>query len=694
MDLRLRLLPKARLLWAGLLLRMALIAFAVPFLPASWFVPFVEGWLAAPTLDPWTSHLRLGGSEAAFPYGPVMFVALLPLTALSFAASPVFGIWGSTVVGYGLTVLLAELTCLVLLARLEKGGTVLVCLWLSPAIIVLSYWHGQNDLVPVALLLASLVALRVHNARWAGMALGLAIAAKLSMALAAPIIAVYLYRNARLRQLLLPFLMGLAGPLLLQLMVFAFSPGARAMVLGTPEARKVFLLALDLGGNVKIYILPVAYIFLLFWTWRLRRITFDLAISVLGIVFLMIALLTPATPNWFIWAAPFLALHGARTGRRGVFLVFVLSGLKALSTILQFSGASIPLLGLNANAPIMLKLGLEDGFLVSMLFSTLVALGIFIVVRTWQRGLRSNELYRINRRPLVIGIAGDSGVGKDTLATSIAGIFGQRSVASVSGDDYHNWERARPMWRALTHLNPRANDLERMTGDVLALASGKTVNARHYDHKTGQFIKPSKLTFNEVIIVTGLHALSVSSLRKRYDVAIYLDMDEDLRRFFKIRRDVAERGHTVEKVVREIERRSPDAESFVRPQRAHADIVFALRPVNRKRIADLTQAGEVRLKLSVLLKRNASYETLVRALIGTCGLHVDLNFLDNSEAVELMIEGDVTAEGIEIAAMRLVPNLDELVALQPQWRAGVTGLMQLIVLTEAASAIRTAEILA
>ena len=678
------------LFWSGLAINAALILFAVPQLAADWFVPFVEGWLAAPSLDPWTRHLGNGGAPAAFPYGPGMLLALLPTVGLGALAKALTGYGGAAVVGYGVAILAAEIACLMLLSRLQKGDTALACLWLSPAVIVLSFWHGQNDLIPVALLVASLFALRRYAMVWSGVALGLAIATKLSMALAAPFVIVYLYRNTRLRGLLPAYLAGLAGPVALQLIVFACSPGARAMILGTPEAQKIFDLALPLGQNTQIYVLPIVYMMMLFWEWRLRRITFDLAVSVIGIAFLLVCLLTPATPNWFIWAAPFLALHAGQTGSRGLILVIGLSALKMVSVLLLSAGAVVPLLGLDLTAPLGARLGLAGPHAVSILFSVIVALGLFIASRIWRNGVRRNELYRISRRPLVIGIAGDSGSGKDTLALALAGMFGEQAVASVSGDDYHRWDRARPMWSAMTHLNPRANDLERMTNDVLALAGGRAVSARHYDHKTGRFTKPRKIAFNDVILVSGLHALAIGALRSSYDVSIYLDMDEELRRHLKIRRDVHERGHSEDGVRQAIEHRRADAQRFVNVQHAHADVVFALAPANRERLADAT--SPMRLKLTVTLRGMAPYETLVRQLISTCGMQVDVDLPEGSEAVALTIEGDIDRDDVAIVAASIVPHLDELVALKPNWHDGMTGLMQLIVLSRTAHALRVDEL--
>ena len=115
--------------------------------------------------------------------------------------------------------------------------------------------------------------------------------------------------------------------------------------------------------------------------------------------------------------------------------------------------------------------------------------------------------------------------------------------------------------------------------------------------------------------------------------------------------------------------------------------MFALQPVNREQLQAPRDSAPVRLKLTVLW-RHTFCEALVRTLIGTCGLHVDVNLTGGGEAVELIIEGEVGPEDVAL----LVPNLEELVALEPNWQVGMTGVMQLIVLTQAAYAIGAAEV--
>jgi len=98
--------------------------------------------------------------------------------------------------------------------------------------------------------------------------------------------------------------------------------------------------------------------------------------------------------------------------------------------------------------------------LISLTHTALVATGIVLAVRIWRETVIRNDFFRLSRKPFVIGVAGDSGAGKDTFANAISGLFGSHSVASISGDDYHLWDRHQPMWQVMTHINPAANDLE------------------------------------------------------------------------------------------------------------------------------------------------------------------------------------------------------------------------------------------
>ena len=56
-------------------------------------------------------------------------------------------------------------------------------------------------------------------------------------------------------------------------------------------------------------------------------------------------------------------------------------------------------------------------------------------------------------------------------------------------------------------------------------------------------------------------------MRDKYDVRVFLDPPEDLRRKWKVQRDCSRRGYTTDQVLDELDKREADSEAFVRPQR-------------------------------------------------------------------------------------------------------------------------------
>jgi phosphoribulokinase len=82
-------------------------------------------------------------------------------------------------------------------------------------------------------------------------------------------------------------------------------------------------------------------------------------------------------------------------------------------------------------------------------------------------------------------------------------------------------------------------------------------------------------------IVEGMLGFHTSGMRGTYDVRIFLDPPEDLRRRWKVQRDCSRRGYTTDEVLAELDRREADSETFIRPQRRCADIVVSFMPGDR-----------------------------------------------------------------------------------------------------------------
>jgi uridine kinase len=274
------------------------------------------------------------------------------------------------------------------------------------------------------------------------------------------------------------------------------------------------------------------------------------------------------------------------------------------------------------------------------------------------------------------------------LAGAIEKLFGTHSVAHISGDDYHMWERDEPLWQTTTHLNPRANDLAAMVNSVVDLSESRSVSVKRYDHSVGRFAGAASLRHNDFVIVSGLLVYYIPQMRERCDLRIFLDMDEDLRRYFKIKRDVDSRGHSIESVIAAIESRTEDADRFIKPQSKHADIVFHIEPVRPGQLKGDTPSEDIHLQLRLSLRRSLYHEQLVCLLVGGCGLQVVEDLDDVNSSIELLVSGIAHADDLGAVARRLIPQSEELLDIEPTWQDGMIGVMQLVVMAEAAQVLR------
>lgn len=666
----------------GLVLRLLLIFFFIPATVSTWYVPFMENSLSTVSFKPWATWLSSGGDPAAFPYGYAMWAYFSPLMyVFKLIAAPLN-------YGYEFALLVADFGLLATLNSLtpNRQKLLLSVYWFSPIVIVSTYIFGLNDLVPALLLTLSIYFVNQTRFAHAGFVFAAAISAKLSMVVALPFFCIYLYNNKALRQHASKFLIGFVVSALILGLPFLWSPDAIQMLFGNPEMGKVFRLSLQLGDGINIYIVPLIYLTMIYMAWRVHRMSFEVFQATLGIAFLLIILMTPISPGWFIWVIPFLVMYQSMSDRIGIYLVTFFSIIYTLNALLftpvaLFDGFRLVLIkGIHLPQILEAQLG-------SLLQTMMIASGLILAIRIWREAITRNDFFRLSRKPFSVGIAGDSAVGKDTFADSLTSLFGSHSVAKISGDDYHLWDRQRPMWQVMTHLNPMANDLEGFSNDLIRLVDRKSIQAKHYDHESGKMGKPNLIKANDFIIASGLHALYLPILRDCYDLKIFLELDDSLRRHFKIIRDTKQRGHSVEKVLQSFDKRAIDSERFIQPQASHADLIFRLEPIHPSLLQGGNTERAIPLKLIVKSVRGFNELSLIRILIGVCGLHVDMNMTDDNSEVLLVIEGETTDEDIKMAADILCPKVLEFLDGEPKWQSGIIGLMQLITLSHISQAL-------
>lgn len=667
------------LLGAGLAVRVLLVLLLVPAVQRAWFAPFVEHFLADPSFTPWSSWLDDGGVSKAFPYGPVMLAWFTFFGGLtSWLPVP----W-AVQLGMALGILVAEVAMVGLLLRFggPRPGRAVVLAAVSPIVVYAAFVHGQLDLVPTVLMFASVLAFRRRRWTAAGVIAGLAIATKASSVLIVPFALLFLLRNSRYRAGAAPYLAALLPGVVLFLLP-ALSDGYRDMVFGTPEFRSVVDYAVPLGPGLDVVLLPVVYAALLGVLWRFRRANPDIVLTTTAVALAAVALLTPASPGWFLWSVPFLALIAAGTGPRVRLAVFGFWVAVTASQALVSSGAA-PRWDAPAPGAGFVEVDRQPAFLPvwlpDLLATGAVVAGFIALAMVLRGALEQYDVYRLSRAPLSMAVAGDSGTGKDTLCISLSDVFGEQATSFLMGDDYHLYERHAPLWSITTHLDPAANDLPRLTRDTFRLLAGEEVWCRHYDHARGRFTKLRQIAHRELVVVSGLHALTSGDVRTKVDLTVFTDMDEALRRRLKIERDVGERGHQLSAVQASIDRRQPHRDRYILPQRPLADVVLRLESERPLPPEEEPLDAPLSLRVVARLRGFAFAEQLTRALTAVGGVPTYLEYLDEPGAVEISIAPQqLTPRDVRSIARHLLDRPEELFVSRPVWLGGSRGVMQLI----------------
>ncbi len=98
-----------------------------------------------------------------------------------------------------------------------------------------------------------------------------------------------------------------------------------------------------------------------------------------------------------------------------------------------------------------------------------------------------------------------------------------------------------------------------------------------YRHIDGTFAPPMYVRPGRFTLIEGLLGYYLPELLDIYDVRVYLNPPEELRRRWKVQRDCSRRGYTTDQVLTELDRREADSEAFIRPQRRNADMLISFK---------------------------------------------------------------------------------------------------------------------
>jgi phosphoribulokinase len=178
-------------------------------------------------------------------------------------------------------------------------------------------------------------------------------------------------------------------------------------------------------------------------------------------------------------------------------------------------------------------------------------------------------------RPVILGVVGDSAAGKTTLTRGLVRVLGEENVTHVCTDDYHRYDRKQRAELGITPLHPDCNHLDIIAQHLAHLRQGEPILKPVYRHQDGTFGAPVYVKPERFTVIEGLLGYYLPEMREVYDVRVFLNPPEDLRRRWKVQRDCTRRGYTTDQVLAEIDRREADSEMYIRPQRRYADMLVS-----------------------------------------------------------------------------------------------------------------------
>lgn len=181
-------------------------------------------------------------------------------------------------------------------------------------------------------------------------------------------------------------------------------------------------------------------------------------------------------------------------------------------------------------------------------------------------------------RRILIGIAGGSGSGKTLVARTIVRGLGSGRVVIIDQDSYYRNLEDIPLGdrESRNFDHPDAFDNELMLRHVEELLAGRAIAQPIYDYAEHRRLEETREVGEHLIIVLeGILIFVDPALRAIMDIKLFIDADADVRFIRRLRRDLVERGRSVDSIIRQYEESvRPMHEQFVEPSKRWADVII------------------------------------------------------------------------------------------------------------------------
>lgn len=196
---------------------------------------------------------------------------------------------------------------------------------------------------------------------------------------------------------------------------------------------------------------------------------------------------------------------------------------------------------------------------------------------------------RVN--PLIVGIAGGSGSGKTTFVARLGEMLESTDVICLQHDYYyrdlmHLPEEA----RANTNFDhPSALESDLLVSHLQELRENRSVEVPSYDFATHTRLREARIVRPApLIIVEGVLLFTSDTLLKLFDLTIFIEADADIRLARRIRRDLLERGRTIEGIMDQyFSSVRPMHEQFVEPSKVAADLCISWNEPDVEKVSEV-----------------------------------------------------------------------------------------------------------
>lgn len=202
-------------------------------------------------------------------------------------------------------------------------------------------------------------------------------------------------------------------------------------------------------------------------------------------------------------------------------------------------------------------------------------------------------------RPLIIAVVGGSGSGKTTVARAIHRAFGADASFIDQDAYYHDLAHLELAERTKVNFDhPDAFDTGLLAEHLEQLGRGEPVEKPTYDFAQYTRVeRTERIEPRAVIVVEGILLLADARLRRLFDIRVFVDVADDVRFIRRLRRDIRDRGRTVDMVVDQyLSTVRPMHLEFVEPSRRYADVILPEGGHNRIGVEMLKARVEAELR--------------------------------------------------------------------------------------------------